>query len=97
MEDKTCCSYLQHNFHGISKWIHYLLQKLTFPIFSYIKNDFELKKKLEDLSSLPSDMRIFKKDTRAMYTNMSNDHGLEVIKSFWTCIMSNCQTTSLWT
>ena len=69
-------------FHGISKCVDYRLQRLVPLIPSYIKNSFELKKKLENLGSLPAGTPLFTMDATAIYTNINTDRGLEVVEQF---------------
>ena len=68
----------------ISKFIDYKLQPFTTTIPSYIKNSSKLLDKLDRITFLPKNARLFTSDATSMYTNIDPDEGIDVLKKYLT-------------
>ena len=66
----------------ISTWLDTQLQKLTPFLPSYIKDSNELLSTIDILPQLPINAKIATTDATSMYTNISTEEGIKVIKKY---------------
>ena len=70
---------------GLSKWLDFELQKVKKLCPAYLRDTWDLKKKLENLSAkglINHETKLFTADAKAMYPSIDTDHGLQTMEKW---------------